>query len=908
MNWNDIRETLIPKAKAIGSTYVDRMMFELSEIEKQGTEAYWLRVAESDQKGLKNPNRLLIAYLLGVSDDDPFYERTTPMLNSIAASSVMSYKNKYGHYPEDITKDTDMPDIDIDCIPESRDPLKEYAIQRYGSHVDDVYGSVCSVGTWQTYKLRSAILDVSSALGVMTRYEAERFTTVMPDEVDDLREGGFSVCKSRIIIEGAEQDCGKVHDAKICPSCNQTDTEAPTIGKLLAEVKELAELYRIHPNVVDYAKQLVGRIRNQGMHAGALIITDRPLFGNVPLAKSGKKGFWVSMWTEGRTTQLSKFGYVKWDLLGLKTVKYLFEACKFIEENRGISFGDNLEGMDYNDPEQRVIGYYFDQSGEKHFMSMDDPAALKLANDKKTDGIFQFDTDNAKGILEHGVKSFEDLMLLNAMGHPGPMQSIPEAMANRDDSLMKWKEKLHPDFLAVLESTYGVIVYQEQLQALWQRLADFTSPESQDARKAVAKKWTHKLKPIKNKWLEGAGKSIGEEAAAYWWEKMETFGRYAFNKSHSVSYCLLTMRCLWLKAHFAPEFWAAIMSDCHAKKLPRYMGMARSEEWKPSEITYSGKYKPETPAEGVHFGTIDINNLQRGFKVSGDSINQGMIGIKGIGDSAALVFAGKGDYKSLDDFVGGEDSGRRSKPVLERFIKLNAFQKLPGHGNSRALWIYYQYFYCSVNKDIREMKAQLHKDIMALEGWDEKTIAKERERQEQEYRRAYPKRNKIPTAITKWMPKIDITLENINKVILDDFTLEERLAFQQDYIGYYLDSPLGSYKIIGDGTIAASKDRAFRDEGNNFLHLVTSKFTRDMTKTGKPYGKIYGTDGLTECMVFVWEKELMMQDEACFEPGIGIHIPVDFDARGMFCVSRRQKISKLKRKYDANTRPNRNHM
>ena len=81
-----------------------------------------------------------------------------------------------------------------------------------------------------------------------------------------------------------------------------------------------------------------------------------------------------------------------------------------------------------------------------------------------------------------------------------------------------------------------------------------------------------------------------------------------------------------------------------------------------------------------------------------------------------------------------------------------------------------------------------------------------------------------------------------------------------------------------------------------------------MTKTGKPYGKIYGTDGLTECMVFVWEKELMMQDEACFEPGIGIHIPVDFDARGMFCVSRRQKISKLKRKYDANTRPNRNHM
>jgi len=108
--------------------------------------------------------------------------------------------------------------------------------------------------------------------------------------------------------------------------------------------------------------------------------------------------------------------------------------------------------------------------------------------------------------------------------------SIPEAMQNRDDSRALWKNKLHPDILDILKDTYGVIVYQEQLQAIWQKLAGFTAPEAQEARKAVAKKWTHKLKPVRAKWLEGASKTLGRTEAEQWWVKMETFGRYAFNK------------------------------------------------------------------------------------------------------------------------------------------------------------------------------------------------------------------------------------------------------------------------------------------------------------------------------------------------------------------------------------------
>lgn len=136
-------------------------------------------------------------------------------------------------------------------------------------------------------------------------------------------------------------------------------------------------------------------------------------------------------------------------------------------------------------------------------------------------------------ILQNGVRNFNDLLLLNAMGHPGPMQSIPEAVKNRDDKTGLWKDRLkniHPILLEVLEDTYGVIVFQEQLSALWQRLGGFTAPEAQDARKAVAKKWTHKLKPIESRWISGASPALGEESAKEWWAKMETFGRYAFNK------------------------------------------------------------------------------------------------------------------------------------------------------------------------------------------------------------------------------------------------------------------------------------------------------------------------------------------------------------------------------------------
>jgi len=132
---------------------------------------------------------------------------------------------------------------------------------------------------------------------------------------------------------------------------------------------------------------------------------------------------WVSIWTEGRNTQLSKFGYVKWDILGLKNLSYIKTACEMIRENHGISFGDQLQGWDDSDQINNVAGYYW-ENGEKKTIPLEDPAALKLANDSQTDSIFQFDTELAKRTLSAGVHSFRDLLIFNAMGHPGPMQCL----------------------------------------------------------------------------------------------------------------------------------------------------------------------------------------------------------------------------------------------------------------------------------------------------------------------------------------------------------------------------------------------------------------------------------------------------------------------------------------------------
>jgi len=892
VSWQEIKEIANKANRKNGQEYQERLKFEIQEVEKQGAITYWTNLYNDGKKFSSNPNFLLLPWLLGMVEGDPIAARTTPMLNSVRASVVSDFKRDQGFIPPDLIKDPDQPDIDIDCLPEARDPIKEYAMRKFGAHIKDGYGAVCSVGTWTTYKFRSALIDVCAATGWLDKQEILSLTTNLPDEVDDLKDGGKSNCKGRVVNAdtGEETECGHSHNATKCPKCGSADTDGITIGKLLRDHEDLLKFAKKHPKIVDYAVKLVGRVRNMGMHAGALIIADRSLYGNIPLAKSKKGGYWISMWTEGRNTQLSKFGYVKWDILGLKTLKYIFECCKLIERNRGISFGKNMDGWDDIDPTQSRAGHFFDGDGNKRYIDLNDEYALALANAQKTDGVFQFDTNLAKSILQNGVRNFEDLMLFNAMGHPGPMASIPDAVANRDDTSGRWQKKLHPDILSVLKDTYGVIVYQEQLQAIWQLVAGFTAPEAQEARKAVAKKWTHKLKPIKEKWVRGASRVLGEQEAEQWWTKMETFGRYAFNRSHAVSYCLVAHRCLWLKAHFAPEFWAAVMSDCHPDKLVRYMGVARSENWEPTDITYCGKFQPKQRARGVKFDTINVENMTANFTVTGDVVNQGLIGIKGLGDVAAKKWTSQRQFTSLDDMV---DSAGKDKSVFERFIKLGSFRQFPGYENAQATWEYYRYKYCS-GKDITKLRQEIRRKLLLLDDWTDEAIEQERQRQIDEYFKAYPNRRKVPTKMENWKPVPDDSPEKVMSLFPEDFTIEQMLEFEKEYLGYYLHSPLDVYEIEGGCTIEDAKVNSVKN-GEAKLEGVIIGFEMAESKNNKPYGRLVISDGIQSTLVMLFGKALLMQDlEMIQQPGTGVQLFVEYDEmRNTFTLVRGEVIIKL---------------
>lgn len=371
-------------------------------------------------------------------------------------------------------------------------------------------------------------------------------------------------------------------------------------------------------------------------------------------------------------------------------------------------------------------------------------------------------------------------------------------------------------------------------------------------------------------------------------------GNVVHKNSHAVSYCLVAFKCLWLKAHFAPEFWAAVMSDCHPDKLVRYMGIARAEKWKPTEITYSGTYKPETKIVGVKFDTLNISNMTSRFTVTGDKVNQGLIGIKGIGETAAEKYEGVGEFTDIDDFI--EKKGGKDKGSLERFIKLGVFKHLQGHENSKAVWHWYQYKYCS-GTGITELRNTTKQKLLELDGWNDKTIETERKRMVEEYKRQYPHKKSIPkAALTKmmnWVPKPDDRREKVISTVTEDFTLTEILEFEKEYLGYYLHSPLDLYHCSEKCTIEDAKVYG-KDEPTK-LEVIISKIDFATTKTGKDYAKIFVSDGTQDSLVMMWTNEMRMQNAENLKPGTGVQMYVEYDeTRNTFSLARNEIILKLK--------------
>ncbi|MEM3000668.1 MAG: hypothetical protein QXP41_00550 [Candidatus Nitrosocaldus sp.] len=784
--WADIKATAYAMLDGRPKEYEDRLKFEISEIEKQGAEDKWVDCA--NKKFDKNPNGLVLPFLIGITPIDP-----------IAAGIKHNIEYK-----------TDFPDVDIDLLPGTREKIEAFAAQTYGKD------KVCSVGLWQTYKPKLALQDAARALG----YDPEpiiQFTKELPDEFDDL-------------------------------SYDEAIREFPSFSSFAMANKA----------IVDMAYRMVGGIKAQGRHAGGIIIANVPIYEHIPLTMCS--GHWTSAWTEGHNQQLSKMGFVKFDLLGLKNLLYIRNCLSLIKKNRGIT----IEWSDI-DPEVDRAGWLIDANGNRTPILINDKKALALANQVRTETVFQFETELAKSIIaKGGVKSFNDLVIYCSLGRPGPLPMI-ESYVRRRDGEEKWDHE-HPKIIEKLKDTFGIIVFQEQLASIWQSIGGFTVPEAEAARKAVAKKRVEEFAPVKDKWLRGATKVLGEEAAMEWWHKMATFGRYAFNKSHATAYALIAHRCLYLKAHFPAEWWAAVMSDCDTKKLAKYVGYAR--------------------ADGVKLGGLDCNNFSLKFDVIGDTIIPGLLNIKNMDSNTAYkIIADSRPVNDIDDFV---QRYGRNKVVCERLIKLGAFKNK--HNNNKATWLWYQFAYGTDDES-----KEIRKKVKCLLGWSTDDIQKERQRQANEYFKQYPNRKAIPAKIKNWLPKIpkirpdaiwtddhvcqsdhDLskfiqpTRDQVMGLVKDDFTLKEMLNFEREYLGYCNHSPMDLYKHSFDTTIQDAKE-------SGVLEACVEKFS--MRKKNVEYGEIIVTDGIENARVIVWKDELTINGIDMFKEGRGLRMRVIWNDR-----------------------------
>lgn len=699
---------------------------------------------------------------------------------------------------------TDFPDVDIDLLPGSREKIEQYAVSMYGQD------KVCSVGLWQTYKPKLALQDAARAIGGNVD-EIIMLTKNLPDEFDEM--------------------------------------------DLEEAVKEYPEFHKYvldHKDLVDMAYRMVGGIKAQGRHAGGIIISNVSIKDHVPLTLCS--GRWTSAWTESASSQLSKMGFVKFDLLGLRTLLWIKTCLQLVKDNRGVT----IEWTDI-DPEIDRAGWETDATGNKKPILLNDPGALDLARQLRTETVFQFETELAKRILMNGVKTFNDLVVYTSLGRPGPMPMI-ETYVRRRDGQEEWETDENATIKDKLKGTYGVVVYQEQLADIWRSLAGFTVPEAEAARKAVAKKQIDKLPPIKDKWLAGASTSLGKEKAEEWWVKMETFGRYAFNKSHATAYIIIAQRCLYLKAYYPAEWWAAVMSDCDNTKLAKYMGYAK--------------------AEGVKFGSLDCDRVSMKFSVTGEVVSPGLTSVKNMdGKMAEEMTKQNNTYTDIDDFVAKMG---KSKIVCERLIKLGAFDKK--HQNRKAAWIWYQYEYGS-DDEAKEMR----KLIKCTYAWPLAAIETERQRQAKEFFLQYPKRKKLPPKIAKWLPKapwpkaekklldafdeggyelakkITLTRDQVMALVPDDFCLEELLKFEREYLGYTCHSPMDLYVHDTEATIASARE-------TGVLEAYIEKFS--LRKKNTEFGELIVTDGIENARVMVWGDDLLANGDEIFKEGRGIRMRV----------------------------------
>lgn len=416
-----------------------------------------------------------------------------------------------------------------------------------------------------------------------------------------------------------------------------------SIKEAVEEEPRLREAMNLDPRVdrlIQLALRVEGLVRHAGIHAAGVIISDGSIDDQAPLYR-GIEGENVVQYD---MKHAEKLGLIKFDFLGLKTLTHINDAIKLIERNRGVK----LSVQD---------------------ISLSDPGIYKIMADGDTGGIFQFEGDGITDLLRKSrPKNFEDIVAANALFRPGPMDMIPEYLLRRENP--KRINFYFPELEPVLKETFGVIVYQEQVQLIAAKIASYSLGEADLLRRAMGKKNPEEMAQQKERFLNGAKKNgFNEKKSEELFELMAEFAKYGFNKSHAAAYCVVAAHTAYLKNRFPVEFFAALLSTemNDTDKVLKYIRDAQRH-----------KIKIETP---------HINHSHWKFEVEGDIIFYSLGAIKGVGEAAAELIVQVREslpnsrFETVFDFFKEVDLKRVNKKAIEALIKAGAFD---GMGYSRA--------------------------------------------------------------------------------------------------------------------------------------------------------------------------------------------------------------------------------
>ena len=671
-----------------------------------------------------------------------------------------------------------MPDVDIDFDDDGRYRVFQYIEEKYGKE------QISHVITYGTMAAKSAIKDVAR-VSRMSIDESNRLTKLVPDkpfEIDEVDENGKPVLdengkKKKKEIKPKLGNCLKYHDLK----------------------EELENGNELTKEVLTYAGKLEGCVRQTGVHACAMIIGRSNLMEYIPICVANDKltgeDVWVSQY-DGHF--IEEVGMLKMDFLGLRTLSIIKECQANIKKRHGIEF--DIEKI-----------------------PIDDPLAYELYSRGDTTSVFQFESPGMKEwLVKLQPTRFEDLIAMNALYRPGPMDYIPSFVERKQGREPITYEL--PGMEEILQDTYGITVYQEQVMLLSRKLANFTRGQADTLRKAMGKKMLALLESLKGIFLEGGTKNgHPQEILEKIWGDWVEFAKYAFNKSHATCYAWVSYQTGWLKAHYPAEFQAANLTK----------NLSNMDEIK--------KIMDDCKKNGIKVLNPDINESDSRFTVNKNGeIRFGLGGIKGFGDNIVRAILAErevnGAFTDIYDFVE-RMSGMVNRKAYESLLHAGAFDSF---GIKRK-----QFLLPAKNGEIF-LDTLIRYGELYKKDSENSAISLFGEVEEMK-----PERPEIPEM-------------NVDEDIL------ETLRYEKELVGMYLSShPLDQYQFELDNfttcqvseldnLVAECESKKVKQKAS--IAGFVTRFQQMTTKTGRPWSKTIIEDkgGSYELALFGKDHEAFM--------------------------------------------------